>query len=90
MRGKFRPEKPGLYVSPLPPLIPDEDDPMEYRLKCTNGHDRCYMGTDDDCPYCERVPAGPVNIDDDLHRVLREALEATRRDEQSPQPEAKP
>lgn len=27
----------------------------EYDLKCTNGHDRCYMGTSDDCPYCERV-----------------------------------
>lgn len=49
---------------------------QEYRLKCTNGHDRCYMGTDDDCPYCERVPCGPVNVEDELHKILGEALRA--------------
>lgn len=47
---------------------------MTLRLKCTNGHDRCYLGPDEDCPYCERVPRTPVNVDDDLHRVLKEAL----------------
>ena len=27
----------------------------EFTLKCTNGHDLCYLGTDDKCQYCERV-----------------------------------
>lgn len=26
------------------------------KLKCTNGHDRCYLGTSEDCPYCEIEP----------------------------------
>jgi hypothetical protein len=25
------------------------------RLKCVNGHDRCYEGTSEDCPYCEHT-----------------------------------
>lgn len=26
-------------------------------LICVNGHDRCYLGPDPDCPYCElRAP----------------------------------
>lgn len=24
-------------------------------LRCVNGHDRCYLGADEACPYCERV-----------------------------------
>jgi hypothetical protein len=24
-------------------------------LRCVNGHDRCYLGPDENCPYCERV-----------------------------------
>lgn len=28
--------------------------PEEAELKCVNGHDRCYLGPDEDCPYCER------------------------------------
>jgi DNA-binding helix-hairpin-helix protein with protein kinase domain len=35
----------------------------DYDLKCTNGHDRCYMGTSDDCPYCERVPVQKLGSD---------------------------
>lgn len=35
----------------------------EYRLKCVNGHDRCYLGTDDACQYCERVPIGKAASD---------------------------
>lgn len=27
----------------------------DQELKCVNGHDRCYLGPSDDCPYCERV-----------------------------------
>ena len=53
-------------------------DTEEYRLKCVNGHDRCYMGTDDDCPYCERIRRKPVNIEDELHKILAEALRAAR------------
>ena len=49
-----------------------------YRLRCTNGHDRCYMGTDDDCPYCERIPDVGVNVDDELHKILGEAINAAK------------
>jgi hypothetical protein len=38
--------------------LPSRDD---YDLKCTNGHDLCYQGTDPDCPYCERVYDLPNN-----------------------------
>jgi hypothetical protein len=24
-------------------------------LVCINGHDRCYLGPDERCPYCERL-----------------------------------
>ena len=35
----------------------------EYDLKCTNGHDRCYMGTSDDCPYCEKVALTAAQVE---------------------------
>lgn len=28
---------------------------MATRLKCVNGHDLCYLGVQDDCPYCEVI-----------------------------------
>lgn len=55
------------------------EDHGPWRLKCTNGHDRCYLGTDDDCPYCERVPDVGVNVDDELHKILGDALKDTTR-----------
>lgn len=32
-----------------------DDIQASMRLTCVHGHDRCYLGTDPDCPYCERV-----------------------------------
>jgi hypothetical protein len=52
-------------------------DEPNYRFKCTNGHDRCFMGTDDDCPTCERIPNEGVNVKDELHKILGAALRAT-------------
>jgi predicted kinase len=31
-------------------------------LKCTNGHDRCYEGADEDCPYCEKIMQAKILI----------------------------
>jgi transposase len=55
----------------------------DYDLKCTNGHDRCYMGPSDDCPYCERVPAAaevgrPSGLEDGAYMIgYREGIRAT-------------
>jgi hypothetical protein len=51
-------------------------DEEPYRLKCVNGHDRCYMGPDDDCPYCERVPIRP--LPNDLGEILAAALRKSK------------
>lgn len=34
-------------------------------LHCVNGHDRCYLGPDPNCPYCERT-----------HRLIRPLIGA--------------
>ena len=47
-------------------------------LKCVNGHDRCYLGPDPDCPYCERRRRGPVDVGDELHQILGEALNVAK------------
>lgn len=55
------------------------------RLKCVNGHDRCYEGPVEDCPYCERVTKGDetyrLNADehDSLKRALRDSVTIRKR-----------
>lgn len=41
--------------------VTDEMAEPEYILKCVNGHDRCYEGPDENCPYCERIAPPPQN-----------------------------
>ena len=47
---------------------------MDAELKCVNGHDRCYLGPDEDCQYCERTPTppepGPVLSREDVSSAL--------------------
>jgi hypothetical protein len=38
---------------------PASGEAGDYDLKCVNGHDKCYEGPFDGCPYCVRVPAAP-------------------------------
>lgn len=48
-------------------------------LRCTNGHDRCYLGPNPGCPYCERVPAptqGGLFLNDDGSPRTIEAVES--------------
>lgn len=26
-------------------------------VRCINAHDRCYLGANENCPYCERICA---------------------------------
>jgi len=48
-------------------------------LKCVNGHDRCYLGPSDDCPYCEKKPKLkrlPIPIDEKVIIELKHLIES--------------
>ena len=55
------------------------------RLVCVNGHDRCYLGPDEDCPYCERkqtmtvargVRNGRTKLSEEQVHEIRESAES--------------